>query len=456
MSDIVEQAKKRQKEDLKKGKEDKPIYRANFPDLVDIVANDQEPKFLLASGELLDQVELDNIIILPPKKEKIGFTLPNYNNIISYYNKHNINNLTDVTDVTGPAELVTFCDEDEVLFDRLDDYHRQSAELPRENLYPLIVAWDFHTHLLEVFDYSPIIFFAGLPEKGKSRMARSVVAVSRRGVIRASITDAQIIREASEHQATLFFDMTDFAKSMDRAGSMDVVLSRYERGLKVARVKYPEKGAFEDMIYYDVFGPTIISSNETIDSILGSRTITIIMRQAKKDFKQNIDLKLGADLRDQLVAWRLAHYKDQLPEIEKTVPGRLGDIVRPLHQIILKVKPQLENDFIEAIKDIQKRRDISKSDTLEADIIQAIMGLENQLQNNLIPVKNITDLLNEEKTDREKVTYQMVGRRLDILGYQKARTGTGASAIMRDESLTEVLSVEHNITETLPATSETQ
>ena len=90
MSDIVEQAKKRQKEDLKKGKEDKPIYRANFPDLVDIVANDQEPKFLLASGELLDQVELDNIIILPPKKEKIGFTLPNYNNIISYYNKHNI------------------------------------------------------------------------------------------------------------------------------------------------------------------------------------------------------------------------------------------------------------------------------------------------------------------------------------------------------------------------------
>ena len=404
-----------------KQKEAKPIYTAHFEELIEVVSNDSHAKFLLKDGSALDEYDVDGMVVTPPPVARLGFTLPIYNNIISYYKRHTTGlkktkGVTDVSIRSGvSAEKVTSkirCQEDDLLFDRLAHYHRESAELPNDDLYYLITAWDFHTHLLEAFEYSPIIFFAGLPEKGKSRMAKSMTTVCKRGVIRASLTDAQLIREASDHQATLFFDMTDFAKTMERTGSMDIILSRYERGLKVGRVLNPEKGAFQDMVYFDVFGPTIIGSNETIDTILGSRAITIVMRQSKKKFDKNVDVKKGEDLRDQLIAWKLAHFADGLPaNVPKIGNGRLGDILQPLHQIIRMVKPKIEEQFINLIKEIEKQRNISKADSSEAEIILAILNLEEKIEHGILPVKEITDYLNENKSDREKLTYQKVGRR---------------------------------------------
>ena len=49
------EAKKLLKEAAGIDKDQKPIHTASFEDLVDIVLNDDNIKFLLANGEVLDQ-----------------------------------------------------------------------------------------------------------------------------------------------------------------------------------------------------------------------------------------------------------------------------------------------------------------------------------------------------------------------------------------------------------------
>ena len=471
MTNTLDKARKALDKSYGKEKE-KVFYTANFEGLCDLINLDGKVKFLTLQEKLLDEIVINGKLYHPPKLEKLAYDLPNYYRIFKEKMGGETSGTsgtssfkTDVSDVS----YVLPKEEDnnkKDLFDRIMEYHKESAELPDERLNILITAWDIHTHLLEKFGYSPIIFFSGLPEKGKSRMATSMLYVARRGVRKASVSDAQIIREASDQGATIFFDMTNFWASIQKSGSEDVILSRFERGLKVARVLNPEKGAFEDMTYYNVFGPTIIASNDTIEQVLGSRTISIVMKQSKKKFKKLVDEKRGKLLRDALVAFRLKYFSSELPNTEKIIDGRFGDIVKPLHQIVRFIRPELEKDFIDIVLELNRKRQISKSGTIEGEIVQTILKVKDNIYRNLLPVKMITDEINKERSDREKVTYQKIGRRLDIMGFQKGFLDNGASAIEWNEDLVESLKIEHNInvsgetSETLstsenPETSET-
>lgn len=443
------------------GKEKKPIYTANFEGLCDLVLNDDEVKFLTLENEIKDQVPLNGKLYFPPDYEKLGFELPIYNLINKYYNNHttyNNNTITDVTAVSNEDKRPEKpkCSECPKLFQKLWEFHYKSAEPPDEKIYNLIVAFDFHTHLIEKFEYSPILVFVGLPEKGKSLMGESIISVARRGIMRPTMTEAALLREATDQKATLLFDMTDFWKTIETINAKDVILSRFKRGLKVPRVKNPEKGAFQDMVYYDVFGSTLITSNESLAQVLETRALSFIFQESQKDFSGLIDKKEALDLKNQLVAWRLAHFNNKLPNIPKLVKGRLGDILRPLHQIILMTDPTREIDFKLLVKDIEKNKQITKSDTVEADLLLAIIESSEKVHNAALAVKEITDKYNSEKSDKEKLTYQKVGRTLDLMGFQKGKTGTGASAIIWNEGINSKLIIEYNLSSVTTRSQETQ
>ena len=133
----------------------KSQFTAYFPDLIDVISNNHEVKFLLTDGELRTERDFDGILFQPPPPDSLGFSLPEYKAIEEFSLRHS--GVTGVSGVSGGAGV---CLEDNKLFKKLLQYHKDSAELPDERLYLLIVAWDFHTHLLEKFEYSPIIFFS--------------------------------------------------------------------------------------------------------------------------------------------------------------------------------------------------------------------------------------------------------------------------------------------------------
>ena len=46
------------------------------------------------------------------------------------------------------------------------------------------------------------------------------------------------------------------------------MLHRFERGGKYTRIQHPDKGPFEDTVWYDISGPTIVATNKVINEIL--------------------------------------------------------------------------------------------------------------------------------------------------------------------------------------------
>jgi hypothetical protein len=70
---------------------------------------------------------------------------------------------------------------------------------------------------------------------------------------------------------------------------------------------------------------------------------------------------------------------------------------------------------------------------LESQILNTIIGLKDQMKNGILPVKTITDTFNQGKSKESQLTYPRIGRILSTMGFRKAKTGSGASAILWDE-----------------------
>ncbi|HUU29587.1 MAG TPA: CHC2 zinc finger domain-containing protein [archaeon] len=413
-----------------------PVYTAYFDGLVDVVEHNSSPSFLIKEGDtlsILPQVEMDGFIYVPPPKEQIPWLLPRGEEVLTFY---------ELQEVLSPREW------DGALYDDLLDYHKGISELPGEEYYDLIVAWDFHTYLLEAVQYSPIICLFAVPERGKSRTGKGMIHVAYRGIHVESLRDAYLVRVAHNLRASLFFDVKDIWKKAEKNGSEDILLHRFEKGAKVPRVLFPERGAHRDIVYFSVFGATVISTNEGVHRILETRAVHINMCETIRQFENNVTPELSLPLKERLIAFRARHLGETLADIPKPAAGRLGDILKPLQQIIRLVKPEREPSFLRLIRQIESEKLIEKADSLEAQILMVLIGLEDEVERGILPVKKITDAFNEGKSEKSQVTYQKVGRRLTAMGFKKARASDGASTIIWDKESIERMKETYGLRKT--------
>lgn len=405
----------------------KPVYTALFDGLVDLVDYEDGPAFLVKEGDklsILTQVERDGVLYIPPPKEQVPWLLPRGEEILKLY---------ELQEMLSPAE------SDVALYDDLLAYHKEISELPSEEYYDLIVAWDFHTYLLEKVQYSPIICLFAVPERGKSRTGKGMIHVAYRGIHVESLRDPYLVRVANDLRASLFFDVKDIWRKAEKNGSEDILLHRFEKGAKVPRVLFPDRGAHKDIVYYSIFGPTVIGTNESVDHILDTRAITINMPQTSIQFENDVVPELALPLKERLVVFRARHLEESLPDISKPAKGRLGDILKPLHQIIRLVKPEREVSFLKLVEELEAERLIEKSDSLEAQILKIVIDLKDQVERDILPVKTITDTFNKDKAEKSQITYQRIGRRLSAMGFKKTKTSDNSSAIDWDEKKVEKL-----------------
>ncbi|MDF9409550.1 MAG: DNA primase [Pelotomaculum sp. PtaB.Bin013] len=358
---------------------------ADFPGLVDIVEDDNgNPAFLVLEDDntltLCTSREVDGIIKIPPDKEAIPWLLPRAQEVIRYFKS----------------------DNDSILYDDLIKYHKNISELPDEKFYDLFVAWDFHTYIIEKLNYSPYIWLFARPERGKSRTGKGALYVARRGVHVESLRDSYIIRASNDLKVTLFFDVLDLMKKMEKTGTDDVFLMRYERGAKVPRVNFPDRGALRDTVYYEVFGPSIIATNRTIYGPMESRALQLNMQPAIKNFTNEVTPEAALSLKERLTAFRARWLNKKLPEVDKPMRGRLGDITRPLFQIIKAIKPEREKIFRDLINEINKERKSKKSESVDATILKVIDEISNKIEGSYVYVDTITKQINNILNDEKK------------------------------------------------------
>lgn len=402
---------------------------ANFQGLIDLVIDENsEVAYLIKNENSLETAtawDIEGALYSPPNKEHLPFALPNASNVIKWYE-------TDI---------------DQKLFEDILLYLKRFSYLP-DNQW-LLVVWEvFLTYMQDHPDihYLPMILFFAVPERGKSRTGKAVIYISYRGIHIVDLREANLFRFSENLKATLFFDLMDLWKKAEKNGAEDILLLRYEKGAQASRVIYPEKGAFNDMVFYDVYGSTLIATNETVHKILGTRCIDIAMPNKPGDY-ENPTPEKAQELKERLTAWRARVMNKPLPEIDliQGLSGRLWDISKPLLQVCKLVYPQGFDELKSALLEVAGLRIEDKKESIEGQIVTTLYELSPKgLTEWKIKTSNLLERLNEERPDTHKLTSQYVGKKLKAMGIH-TRHIHGLSEILLNRSDFDVLLEQYGI-----------
>jgi|GEM_PF-4954896 len=90
---------------------------------------------------------------------------------------------------------------------------------------------------------------------------------------------------------------------------------------------------------------------------------------------------------------------------------------------------------IETIRRCELRKLYPEPTSLEAQIQAAILSLKDLVKNGILPVKTVTDVFNQGRSKQGRLTYHRMARLLTAMGFTKAKTPNGCSAIIWDDKL---------------------
>jgi len=419
----------------------KQTFCANFPGLIDVVIDDTKE-----DGSTLFMVkEGDNIhytaewkmrsgeCYIPPGQKSLPFKLPRVSKVKEWYQSDNNTHL----------------------FKDLIAYFKRFSYLPDEQLL-VVICNVFLTYIQDHKDvnYLPMLLFWAVPERGKSRTGKTMTYVCFRGIHVVELREANLFRYSQDMRATLFFDIMNLWKTAEASKTADILLLRYEKGAKVSRVLFPEKGAFEDTVHYDIYGSTIMATNEAVHKILDSRCIPITMPNKPSSSYEDPKEEKALELKERLTAWRARVIDKHLPEVEaiEGLGGRLWDISKPMLQVCKLVCPDVLNSLIKALREVSSQKTEDRNAGIEGQIVEAIDELSSDkktLPEWEILQSELLGLLNEDRPEQHQLTPQYLGKKLKAIGI-KTRKVHGYAEIRLKKSEFDTLLVQYGIIEPLP------
>ncbi len=402
---------------------------ALFKGLVDIVIDENDdPAYLVKEEELLvmktTHYDAEKSLVVPPNKESLPFELARGTEVLDWYAN----------------------DDHQKLFDDIIAYLKRFS-YTTDDKFLILACFVFATYLQDNngIDYLPTIYLFAAPEHGKTRVGKSMSHICYRGIHCVDLRETNIFRFSDRLQPMLFFDIMDLWSQIEKSNSRDVFLLRNERGAIVPRVLNPEKGPFDDMTMFKIFGASIVASNKDVHNILQTRCIPIDMPN-KPGFYENPSPDKATDIKARLIAWR-AHYMDKsLPDIEtvQALIGRLWDISKPLLQICKMVCPQRYDELITTLTNIAESKKVEKSDSFEAKIISIVheMFVEAKVAGFSAPIigtERILQRVNDGLKDGFKMSSQGFGRKLNSIGIKTTLIGGHSKVVFDEKALGELM-----------------
>lgn len=372
---------------------------AYFPGLVD-VCQGEDGQLLYCTvqdGRLVfaDQHITDTETCTIPERKHFSFTIPRAAEVERYFSQ-----------------------DDSTLYDDLLVYLKRFSALDDEQ-WVLVAYYVFLTYLHDHpdIDYCGYLLFYAVPERGKSRTGKSVSYVAFRGEHLIELREPIIFRATEYMHGTLFFDLLDVSKKAEQSRSEDILLLRAEKGVKCKRITNPDLGPFLDTTHYDIYGPTIIATNEPLHKILDTRCLPIIMPNRPGNY-ENPRPEFGLELKERLTAWRARHLTTRFINLQPIpgISGRLWDISKPLFMIATILKKQTVT-LLAAVKAIAGEKSESRQETPEGRLVRIIQELTEDNGFDLrdewsLSVSNIRGKFNEGRSEGHLASAQWIGLRL--------------------------------------------
>ena len=250
-----------------------------------------------------------------------------------------------------------------------------------------------------------------------------ITILSYRGLYTETLNEAYIFRFADLLRGTLALDLYELSERAQKKGSHDLLLGRYERGMKVARVTNPDRGPFKDTQYFIVSGPTVLATNVEIPAKdpLQSRCIKITMPEARAIYKNNSNTDL-IELKARLLAFRARHLGEPLPEVEKPIAGRLGDIMQPLLSVAKLLPKEASEGLSSLIKDFEEDRREAEAESLAGRIAEALHDLQWEVETGRLATEKLREKINEGIDEKYRIAPQTIGRELSAMGIKRKKS----------------------------------
>jgi len=393
--------------------------------IVYLMLNDKESQigdpFLSEESE---HYEGDKIFI-PPAKDQIDFLLSRASEVMKWYQAK----------------------QDSTLFEDVYHYLERFSYLTVQHKI-ILVSSIFASYIQDHPDifYLPILLLYAPPARGKTRTVKAVTYASYRGIFQEQIREPVIIRLTEYFNATLAFDITDIWGQAQKRDAINTLLWRYEKGMPVHRVLNLDKGPYNDLTTFKIFGPTIIATNEAIRNVLDTRCIPIQMTNMPGSYR-DAHPALALELKERLTAWRAKMMNRSLPDVDQVqgVTGRLWDISKPLLQICKMEAPQT-SEYIEAeLQEIAKIRASTETEDKDRDILLALRDLApDQGTEWKLRTFDVFELVNKHRPDDSPIAATVVGRRMRDMKID-VRTIRGVSTVFMKRGVLDNLLKHHNI-----------
>ncbi len=146
------------------------------------------------------------------------------------------------------------------------------------------------------------------------------------------------------------------------------------------------------------------------------------MPVSKKPFQNDVKVEDGLPFRERLLGFKARYLNKELPEVEKPTTGRLGDITKPLYQIIKAIVPHRDGEFLSIVEGIRERQQNERSESMDAKLVQTLLDLKEEVRESLLSIKQVTEFFNDGLHERTIWTPQKIGRKLRAMGFKGTRT----------------------------------
>jgi hypothetical protein len=173
-----------------------------------------------------------------------------------------------------------------------------------------------------------------------------------------------------------------------------------------------------------------------------------VLSEARGKYENNNSVEALSDLKARLVAFRGRQLNELLPDVEKPVSGRLGDITHPLLQVAKLLPGEASEGLMALIGYLEIQRQDDQGETLVGRIAKATYDLRNDIVNGRLPVSRLGKVVNQE--EGEKFSAQAIGRELNAMGIKKIKSGGGRMHIRWDQKVMEAIWQRYGVGEEGP------
>jgi len=150
-------------------------------------------------------------------------------------------------------------------------------------------------------------------------------------------------------------------------------------------------------------------------------------------------------LKEKLTAFRARYLDKELPTVTKPCSSRLGDIIRPILQIVRLVNAKEECRVLELIGNVEADNKAALSDSEDALIFLTILKLKPFVENGKLDNAKITASYNDGKSSYQRTSARHIANKTRAMGFKRGSSRNGGSAIYWSDKVVESLCDRYGI-----------